>query len=140
MKKKRFSFLLALLCLWVGCGLTSCSTDDDDYDGSLIDITKIYGYWKDTSNDDNWLFKSDHTGLYWDASESNETEAQTGSGKFKWKFDQSTGLMRYHWQEMTGGYDDIDPEDPSQIMTLTDKVMEYKTSDGEYHKFNKYTK
>jgi hypothetical protein len=48
--------------------------------------------------------------------------------------------MRYYWMETTGSYGDPDPSDPSQIMTLTDKVMEYKTSDGEYHKFSKYTK
>jgi hypothetical protein len=131
---------MTLLCLWAGLGLTSCSTDEDNYDGTLIDIVKIYGYWKDQSNDDNWLFKSDNTGLYWDASESNEAEAQTGSGLFQWSFDSSTGLMRYYWMETTGSFGDPDPEDPSQIMTLTDKVMEYKTADGEYHSFRKYTK
>jgi hypothetical protein len=140
MKKSRFQLLLTMLCLWVGVSFTSCSSDDDDYDGSLIDISKIYGYWKDQDNTDNWLFKTDYTGLYWDSSESTEEEAATGSGLFKWEFDQTTGLMRTYWQEMSNAYGDPDPDDPSQIMTLTDKVMEYKTTTGEYHTFEKYTK
>ncbi len=140
MKKSRFQLLLTMLCIWVGVSFTSCSSDDDDYDGSLIDISKIYGYWKDQDNTDNWLFKTDYTGLYWDSSESTEEEAATGSGLFKWEFDQNTGLMRTYWQEMSNAYGDPDPDDPSQIMTLTDKVMEYKTTTGEYHTFEKYTK
>lgn len=140
MKKARFSFLLTMFCLLIGVGFTSCSSDDDDYDGSLIDITKIYGYWKDRSNDDHWLFNADQTGLYWDASESNEEEAATGSGKFRWEFNQATGLMRYYWLEMNQDYGDPEPDDPSQIKTLTDKVLEYKTATGDYHAFDKYTK
>lgn len=137
---KKLHSLLTLLCVLCGLSLVSCSSDEDDYDGSTIDITKIYGYWKDQSNDDNWLFNEDQTGLYWDSSESNEEEAATGSGRFRWTFDTQTGLMRTHWMESLGSYGDTDPDDPSQILSLTDKSMQYKTATGENHTFYKYTK
>jgi hypothetical protein len=41
---------------------------------------------------------------------------------------------------MNQDYGDPEPDDPSQIKTLTDKVLEYKTATGDYHAFDKYTK
>ncbi len=139
-QKKFFGGLMAV-CLVLGLGFTSCTSEEDDLiDPSTIDITKIYGYWDDDANDECWLYTSDGYGLYWDSSESTEEQAATGSGKFRWEYDSTTGLMRYHWQDMTDDYDDPDHADPSRILTLTDRRMEYKTVDKEYHSFTKFTK
>lgn len=141
MTQKKFSLGWIAVCLVLGLSFTSCSSEDDDLiDSSTIDITKIYGYWNDDANSDCWLYSSNGYGLYWDEAESSEEEAATGSGKFRWEYDHNTGLVRCHWLTSAGDYADPDTSDPSKILTLTDRKMEYKTSDGEYHSFTKFTK
>lgn len=141
MTQKKFSLWLMAACLVFGLGLTSCAGEEDDLvDPSTIDITKIHGYWEDDANTDCWLYTADHYGLYWDKEESSEEQAATGSGKFRWEYDGTTTLMRYHWMSSTNQYAAPDTFDPSKILTLTDRRMEYKTVDGEYHSFTKVTK
>lgn len=122
----------------LSCNVLSGSVDSSD---SSSQWSKICGYWKDEDTRDCWFFDADGYGLYWDASESSEEQAATGSGKFKWKYDKAAGLMRYHWQGMfVNDYIGPDYSDPCTIIALTDERMEYTTVDGEYHSFIKITK
>lgn len=141
MKQTNLSFCLMAACLVCGLAFTACSSDDDDdWDGTAIQISYIYGYWADDANDDNWLYNRDYTGLYWDASESSEEEAATGAGKFRWEYDTVTGLMRYHWMTSEDDYANPETTDPSKILSLTSTRMIYRDVFGDEHSFTKYTK
>ncbi len=124
-------------------GGLSCDVQAGGSDSSIhsADIVKIYGYWEDEDTHDCWFFDAEGYGLYWDALESSEMQAATGSGKFKWKYEAGTGLTRYHWQDMfVNDYVGPDHSDPSKIIALTDERMEYTTVEGEYHSFIKIMK
>lgn len=111
----------------------SCDVQTGSSDSStpFADIAKIHGYWEDGDTHDCRFFDAEGYGLYWDASESSEMQAATGSGKFKWKYEADAGLTRYHWQDMcVNDYIGPDRSDPSKIIALTDDRMEYTTVEG----------
>lgn len=122
----------------LSCGMKSGSGNGGS---PFSDIVDIYGYWSDDATSECWYYDADGFGLYWDATESSEEQADTGSGRFRWKYDDGAGLVRYHWQDMMiEDYIGPDHADPCEILSLTEVRMEYNTVDGEYHSFTKFTK
>lgn len=145
--KKLFYTLMAVCMLCTTGMLTSCSGDDEVLQEVTIDLDNLYGTWQNNAvRTEYWHYSAEAAddagycqGHWWDTTEFSEEQSLTGTGLFKWIFDEKTGLMRIHWQQASGGgsYGAPEPLDPSIIEELTPTRLTYKDATGTRRSFTK---